>query len=79
MKRVLIIVIVVAVVLYAADFLSLQFGIPARAVVGSITVHSFYAVKLKNGRTEYDYAGDHQVSCTNSLLPQHGMKPWNGY
>jgi hypothetical protein len=75
MKRVLIIVVIVAAVLYAADFLSLRLGVPARVAVGSITVHTFYAVKLKNGRTEYDYAGDHNVSCTNSLLPQYGMKP----
>ncbi len=75
MKRALIIVVIVGVVLYAGDFLSLRLGIPARAAVGSITVHSFYSVKLKNGRTEYEYAGDHQVSCTNSLLPQYGMKP----
>jgi hypothetical protein len=43
--------------------------------VGSVTVHTFYSVKLKNGKTEFDYAGDHDVGCTNSLLPQYGMKP----
>jgi hypothetical protein len=75
MKRVLIIVVIAAAVLYAADFLSLRFGIPARNAVGSVTVHTFYSVKLKNGKTEFDYAGDHDVGCTNSLLPQYGMKP----
>ena len=75
MKRALIIVVILVAVLYAADFLSLRFGIPARNAVGSVTVHTFYAVKLKNGKTEYDYYGDHDVSCTNSAFPQYGMKP----
>jgi hypothetical protein len=75
MKRALIIVVILVAVLYAVDFLSLRFGIPARDPVGSVTVHTFYAVKLKNGKTEYDYYGDHDVSCTNSVFPQYGLKP----
>lgn len=42
---------------------------------GSVTVHTYYAVKLKSGKTEYDYAGDHNISCANSLLPQYGVPP----
>ncbi|MGB8890126.1 MAG: hypothetical protein WCC87_25605 [Candidatus Korobacteraceae bacterium] len=75
MKRVLIILVIAVAVLYAADFLSLRFGIPARNPVGSVTVHTFYSVKLKNGKTEYDYYGDHEVNCTNSAFPQYGLKP----
>ncbi len=75
MKRILIIVVITAAVLYAADFLSLRFGIPTRNAVDSVTVHTYYAVKLKNGKTEYDYYGDHGVNCTNSVLPQYGLKP----
>ena len=75
MKRKLIIVLVVLGVVYLADFLSLRFRIPARDAFASVTVHTYYVVKLKNGRTEYDYAGDHDVSCTNSVFPQFGAKP----
>ena len=75
MKRTLLIVIVVLAVLYLTDLLSLRLGLPPRNPFGSITVHTFYVIKLKNGKTEYDYAGDHDVSCTNSLLPQFGVKP----
>ena len=75
MKRKLIIVVVVLGILYLGDFLSLRFGIPVRDTFGSVTVHTYYVVKLKNGKTEYDYAGDHDVSCANSLLPQFGVKP----
>ena len=48
---------------------------PPRDTFGSVTVHTYYVVKLKNGQTEYDYAGDHDVSCTNSLFPQMGYRP----
>ncbi|MGC2109188.1 MAG: hypothetical protein WA655_06695 [Candidatus Korobacteraceae bacterium] len=75
MKRKLITVVIVAVVLYGADYLSLRLRIPGRDALGSVTVHTYYAVKLKNGKTEFDYAGDHNVSCTNSLFPQLGAEP----
>jgi len=77
-KRFLIVVVIVVgacAALYAADFLSLRFRIPPRQMLGAVTVHTYYAVKLKNGKTEYDYAGDHNVSCANSLLPQLGYTP----
>lgn len=75
MKRILIIVIAALGVLYLVDFLSLRLQIPRRDTMGSVTVHTYYVVKLKNGRTEYDYGGDHDVSCTHSLFPQMGNKP----
>ena len=31
--------------------------------------------KLKSGKNEYDYAGDHDVNCANSLFPQLGFRP----
>jgi hypothetical protein len=75
MRRTLIIAVLVIGVLYLVDFLSARFRIPARESVGTVTMHTYYVVKLKNGRTEYDYAGDHDASCSNSLLPQFGLKP----
>lgn len=74
-KQILIIVVALAAVLYAADYVSLRLRVPAREPLGSITVHTYYSVKLKNGKTEFDYVGDHQVSCSNSLLPQQGLNP----
>ena len=75
MKRLLIIVLLVCVVLYACDFLSLHLRIPKRDMLGTVTVHTYYAVKLKNGKTEYDYYGDHNVDCANSMFPQLAVKP----
>jgi len=74
-RRVLILLLAIAAAVYAADFLSLRAGIPHRDELGSVTVQTFYAVKLKNGKTEYDDGGDELVKCSNSLLPQLGFTP----
>ncbi len=75
MKRKFIIAVLVLGLVYLADFLSLRLRIPARDIFGSVTVHTYYVVKLKSGKTEYDYAGDHDVSCANSVFPQFGAQP----
>jgi hypothetical protein len=75
MKRILLIFCIAAVVIYGLDFLSLEVGVPKRDKIGSITMHTYYVVKLKNGKTEYDYAGDHEADCVNSIFPQMGVKP----
>ena len=75
LKRVTLAVIMLGALLYAADCVSLRAGIPRRAKLGSVTVHTYYAVKLKNGKTEYDYGGDQVVDCSNSLFPQMGVSP----
>ena len=75
MKRAILIILTVAVVLYGADYLSLRLSLPRRQAVGSVTVHTFYIVKLKNGKNEYDYGGDQIENCSNSLFPQIGLRP----
>ena len=75
MKRFLLIPLMAALLLYGLDFLSLELRLPRRDKLGSITVHTYYNVKLKSGKFEYDYAGDHQEDCSNSLFPQIGLKP----
>jgi hypothetical protein len=75
MKRLLILGLFVAIVIYGLDFLSVWLRIPRRDTFGTVTMHTMYAVKLKSGKTEYDYAGDHNVDCSNSLFPQFGVKP----
>jgi hypothetical protein len=75
MKRVLLIFCAAAIVLYGLDFLSVKLRIPRRDTYSTVTVHTYYVVKLKNGRMEYDYAGDHDAPCSNSVLPQLGVKP----
>ena len=73
--RLLIRLMIVCAILYVADYGSLRLRIPNRQMLDNVTIHTYYSVKLKNGKTEYDYAGDHVESCTNSAFPQLGYKP----
>ena len=75
LKRLVVVLLALCVLLYAGDFVSLRLAIPRRDKLGTVTVHTLYAVKLKNGRTEYDDGGDQAVNCSNSLLPQMGASP----
>jgi hypothetical protein len=75
LKWLLLILVGAGVLLYVLDLISLRAGIPHRDQLGSVTMHTYYAVKLKNGKTEYDYAGDQVVNCSNSLFPQMGVSP----
>lgn len=75
LKRVVIALLLICALVYAVDFVSLRLRIPRREQLGSVTVHTLYAVKLKNGKTEYDDGGDEAVNCSNSLLPQMGASP----
>ena len=75
MKRAVLVLIAACAALYGADFLYLRLRLARGEMLGSVTVHTYYAVKLKSGKTEYDYAGDSVVSCSNSLFPQLGVKP----
>ena len=42
---------------------------------GSVTLDTYYTVKLKSGKTEFDYAGPQTLECVHSLLPHMGDKP----
>ena len=75
MKRLIVIVVAVLAAVYAMDFVSLRVGIPRRDRTGAVAIHTYYAVKLKNGKTEYDDGGDEIENCSNSLFPQLGLSP----
>lgn len=76
MKRPLMGVIVVLIVLYVCDYGWLRVrALRNRNAFGSVTLDTYYSVKLKNGKTEFDYAGPQTVECVHSLLPHMGDKP----
>lgn len=66
---------VLLVIMYAADYLSLRLGIPKRPPLGSFEVDSYYAVPLKNGKTEFDPLPPQHETCVNSLFPHYGYNP----
>ncbi|HEY7390636.1 MAG TPA: hypothetical protein VH640_19110 [Bryobacteraceae bacterium] len=76
MKRVLFITILVACLVYAGDYLSLRLQVPnRRPQFGSVLVERYYAVPLKNRRTEFMPAQPAPVTCVHSLFPHFGDPP----
>ena len=68
-------VILLGILVYLGDLLSLRFRIPNREPYGSVTVRELYAVKLKNKQTEYMYQPPAPQECVNSLFPHFGDAP----
>jgi hypothetical protein len=76
MKRVLISLVLLLAVFYLGDYGWLAYRAHAnKNAFGSVTLDTYYTVKLKNGKTEFDYAGPQTVDCVRSLLPHMGDKP----
>ena len=76
MRRALTGLILLIAVIYGGDYLWLAYRTHGnRNGFGSVTLDTYYTVKLKSGKTEFDYAGPQTVECVNSLLPHFGDKP----
>jgi|HubBroStandDraft_1064217.scaffolds.fasta_scaffold207159_1 hypothetical protein len=76
LRRLPVIVIALALAVYAGDFISVRYGIPkGRAQFGSVQVQRYYAVKLKNARTELMFQPPESQPCVHSLFPQLGASP----
>jgi hypothetical protein len=67
--------ILLGVVVYLGDFLSLRYQIPKRELYGSVVVRELYAVKLKNKQTEDMCQPPAPQECVNSLFPHFGDPP----
>ncbi len=75
MKRLFAIVVAITV-FYLGDYAWLRFRMATnRNAFGSVTRNVYYSVKLKSGKTEFDYGGQQDFECPNSLLPQYWEKP----
>jgi hypothetical protein len=64
-----------AALVWLADTLSLSFRIPPRDPLGSFQVRKMYAVKKKNGSTEFFFDDPAPETCVNALLPHQGYRP----
>ena len=75
-RRAVVIVAVLTAILYVGEDLSLRFRIPkSRNPFGVVTIHQYYAVTLKNQKTEiYPLPATQQV-CVHSLFPHLGYNP----
>ncbi|MGZ4787978.1 MAG: hypothetical protein ACXVZV_02490 [Terriglobales bacterium] len=79
-KRALLATMIAAVaallVVYVGDYFVLRYRISAQKnPFGEITVQPYYAMHLKNGKTEFSFQPEQQERCVNSLFPHLGLTP----
>jgi hypothetical protein len=61
---------------YIADHVSVAYRIPGgRQPFGSVQVRKFFAIQLKDRKTEYVFQPPEAQPCVNSLFPQLGFEP----
>jgi hypothetical protein len=62
--------------LYFCDYLSVRYKIPkSRESFGSVQIQPYYAVPLKDGKTEFYFLDPHNETCVHSLFPHLGYRP----
>ncbi len=75
-KRIAAAVIVAAGALYVGDYVSIRYRLPGnREQFSDVAVQRYYAVTLKNRKTEYMYDDPGTRKCSHSLFPQLGAVP----
>lgn len=75
-KKVALGLVLLVALAYAVDYVSIHVPIPpGRAQFGTLTVKPYYAVPMKDGKTEYMYEDPQTETCSHSLFPQYGHSP----
>ncbi len=75
-RTVLLEIALVFALLYTGDYLSVRYRIPrSRSSLGSVEVQPYYAVPLKDGKTEFIFLKPEQQVCVKSLFPHLGHVP----
>lgn len=59
-------------ILYAADWTVWRVRVAMGGGMGTVVVGVLIESPLKNGREEFDWAGEQEVDCSRSLLPHAG-------
>jgi hypothetical protein len=76
LKRIIVVALLSLCVVYAADYLSVRLRIPgSREPLGTVQVQTTYAVKQKDGKTEFYVNPPQFQTCVNSLFPHMGYTP----
>jgi len=75
MKRILLIAVLLLSLIYAGDYLALRYRIAKDTGFGSMTIQRYYAVKQKDGTTQFMFADPQSQSCVNSWFPYMGYTP----
>jgi hypothetical protein len=76
MKRILILAVLLLSILYSGDYLSVRYRIPRnRDPFGAVKIQRYYAVKQKDGKTEFIFDQPETQACVHSLFPHFGSRP----
>ena len=79
MKRALLVttgaLLILVTLVYVGDYLSVRFQIPKRELYSTIKIQPYYAVKLKDNKTEFDFLAPQTEVCIHSLFPHFGHRP----
>lgn len=70
------VIVIAGAVLYIGDDALFRYRVSRQKnAIGQVTVHSYFAMHMKNGRTEFSFQPDQEERCVNSLFPHLGMSP----
>jgi hypothetical protein len=68
--------IAACVLLYAVDYLVWRSKLATgHGPYATVTVHFYYAIQEKNGKTEYDFQPPQPDTCVNAFFPHAGYTP----
>jgi hypothetical protein len=63
-------------VVFVADAIALRLQFPNhRPQFATVQIRPYYAVKMKDGKTEFMFDPPQDETCVNSLFPQLGFSP----
>jgi hypothetical protein len=71
-KRALWVIPILLVLAYVADYIQLR---SSENRTSTVSIKRYYAVGLKNGKTEMYYAEPENETCVNSIFPHLGYSP----
>jgi len=78
MKRIVIIVVAAAVLIYVGDYAILHVRMAEKnpnAAFGVVKVQPFYAIPHKDGKAEFVFGDPQNQTCVHSLFPHFGYSP----
>ena len=75
LRRSFLVLLALAAILYAGDWLSLKLRIPSRAQTQDLQIQPLLAVPEKGNKMEYILGDPQTETCSNSLFPQLGYRP----
>ncbi len=73
--RILLVLVGLLALLYVGDWAVLEVRVAHGTAYSTVEVTQFLATQLKGNKTEYDWMGTVEETCTRSLFPQKRHPP----